>query len=105
MLKTLFFSVKHSLKFFLTGIPGTANFSEFSTVTVDEFEISHCDKTMGTEDELDCRRRLTERNPQNLHYYSRSLEYQHLFKAYMNFFKKNSNQTEGKVENVLLRIL
>uniref|UniRef100_A0A3B3DKK5 Major histocompatibility complex class I-related gene protein-like n=1 Tax=Oryzias melastigma TaxID=30732 RepID=A0A3B3DKK5_ORYME len=98
MLKNLFFSVKHSLKFFLTGTSGKTNFPEFvSSARVDEVEIGHCDSIMKrAEVTQDWTRKLISKNPQHLNWYSqRCVGSQEFFKANMDVFKQRLNQTEG----------
>ncbi|XP_024153136.1 major histocompatibility complex class I-related gene protein [Oryzias melastigma] len=91
-------AVKHSLKFYLTGTSGTANFPEFvGTATIDDIEIGYCDSMKRrAEPKQDWIRNLTEKNPQQLKWYSQKcLGYQQLFKSYTEVFKKHLNQTEG----------
>uniref|UniRef100_A0A3B3DLZ1 Ig-like domain-containing protein n=1 Tax=Oryzias melastigma TaxID=30732 RepID=A0A3B3DLZ1_ORYME len=90
--------VKHSLKFFLTGISGTTNFPEFVvTATLDDVVIGYCDSIIRTaEPKQDWIRKLVKENPQLLQEYSQKcLGYQQRLKAYMYLFKQRLNQTEG----------
>ncbi|RVE55454.1 hypothetical protein OJAV_G00236180 [Oryzias javanicus] len=91
-------AVKHSLKYFLTGISGTTNSPEFAGIaTIDEVEVGHCDSIIGkAEPKEDWARKVVNNNPQVLEWYAKEcLVHQHFFKANMEVFKQRLNQTEG----------
>ncbi|RVE66600.1 hypothetical protein OJAV_G00108990 [Oryzias javanicus] len=91
-------AVKHSLKYFLTGISGTTNSPEFAGIaTIDEVEVGHCDSIIGKAEPIeDWARKVVNNNPQVLEWYAKEcLVHQHFFKANMEVFKQRLNQTEG----------
>lgn len=107
-LKTLIFSVKHSLKYFLTATSGTPNFPEFVGVaTLDEVQIGYCDNLEGEAQlKQNWMKKLINKTPKHLKFYSEKCSRNHLlFKANMDDFKQRLNRTEGKVKNVMSKII
>uniref|UniRef100_A0A8C8DF87 MHC class I-like antigen recognition-like domain-containing protein n=1 Tax=Oryzias sinensis TaxID=183150 RepID=A0A8C8DF87_9TELE len=99
-LKTIFFSVKHSLKYFLTDTSGTTNFPKFvGVVMMDEVPIGYCDSHIKrAEAKQDWIRKLFKLDPKFRDWYSEKCLYNHqLFEANINVVKQRLNQTEGSL--------
>uniref|UniRef100_A0A3B3C5L6 Ig-like domain-containing protein n=1 Tax=Oryzias melastigma TaxID=30732 RepID=A0A3B3C5L6_ORYME len=94
---TLFFLLKHSLKYFITGTSGITKIPGFVVVAmIDETQYGYCDDNMEEiEPKQDWIKKLFQKKPEHLKDHSkRCFNNQQLFKAYMGVFKQCLNQTE-----------
>ncbi|KAI3358855.1 hypothetical protein L3Q82_015247, partial [Scortum barcoo] len=82
--RSSFLSIKHSLKFFLTGSTGLPNFPEFvGTIMIDDIQTGYCNiSKKKIEPKQDWMKEFLENNPQQLEYYT-----QQCFEIGPNFFK------------------
>lgn len=92
------YSVKHSLRYFLTATYGVQDFPEFvGAATVDEVQVGYCDSNIKTaKPKQDWMRKLVEGDPNHLEWYSKKcLGSQHTFRGNIDDLKKRLNLTEG----------
>ncbi|XP_061597612.1 major histocompatibility complex class I-related gene protein-like [Cololabis saira] len=97
-LKTLFFAVKHSLKYFLTATSGIPDFPELvGAATVNEIQVGYCDSKIKTaEPKLDWMKKLIKDDPQHLEWYSlKCLQKLQVFKDNIDSLKQRLNHTKG----------
>ncbi|XP_076611534.1 major histocompatibility complex class I-related protein 1-like isoform X3 [Chaetodon auriga] len=98
-------SVKHSLKYFLTGSDGVPNFPEFmAAAAVDEHLVAYCDINRKTvEPKQEWMKTLLENDPQVLEWYRREcFQIQpNLFKTTLSSLKQRFNQS-GELPSVSL---
>ncbi|XP_075968837.1 major histocompatibility complex class I-related protein 1-like [Anarhichas minor] len=91
-------TVKHSLKFFLTGTSGVTNIPEFVGLgMVDDVQVGYCDSNSKTAElKQDWMRDLMKNNTQHMESYTqRCFNNQQFFRANLDDLKQRLNQTGG----------
>nr|XP_046273791.1 major histocompatibility complex class I-related gene protein-like [Scatophagus argus] len=92
------FTVKHSLKYFLTATSGVPNFPEFvGAATVDDVQVGYCDSNIKTaKPKQDWMRKLLKHDPQHLEWYALKCSgNQQVFRANIDSLKQRLNQSGG----------
>uniref|UniRef100_A0A3P9BF17 Major histocompatibility complex class I-related gene protein n=1 Tax=Maylandia zebra TaxID=106582 RepID=A0A3P9BF17_9CICH len=96
--KLQLFTLKHSLKYFITASSGISDFPEFvGAALVDGVLVGYCDSSIRrAEPKLDWMQELIKKDPQHLEWYTQKCSgNQQVFRANINSLKKRLNQTEG----------